>query len=102
MDFDWSDPPFNPKDSPTIREIEESFEDPLGIRLFPDSPRFAKESRAFCLGRTLTGRGIFNVYRSFEDPLGIRLFPDSPRFAKESRAFCLGRTLTGRGIFNVY
>jgi uncharacterized DUF497 family protein len=64
MDFDWSDPPFNEKGAPTIREIEESFEDPHGIRLFPDSSRFAKESRAFCLGKTLTGRGIFNVYRS--------------------------------------
>ena len=64
MDFDWSDPPFNPKDTPTIREIEESFEDPHGLRLFPDSPRFAKESRAFCLGKTLTARGIFSVYRS--------------------------------------
>ena len=64
MDFDWSEPPFNPKDAPTIREIEESFEDPMGIRLFPDSIRFAKESRAFSLGRTLTGRGIFSVYRS--------------------------------------
>ena len=64
MEFDWSDPPFNPKDSPTLREIEESFEDPLGIRLIPDSGRFANESRAFCLGRTLTGRGIFSVYRS--------------------------------------
>ena len=64
MEFDWSEPPFNPKDSPTLREIEESFEDPLGIRLIPDSGRFANESRAFCLGRTLTGRGIFSVYRS--------------------------------------
>jgi uncharacterized protein len=64
MDFDWSDPPFNPKDAPTIREIEESFEDPHGLRLFPDSPRFAEKSRAFCLGKTLTGRGVFCVYRS--------------------------------------
>ena len=64
MEFDWSDPPFNPKDAPTIREIEETFEDPHGIRLFPDSARFAEESRAFCLGKTLTGRGIFCVYRS--------------------------------------
>ena len=64
MEFDWSDPPFNPKDAPTIREIEECFEDPMGIRLFPDSPRFARESRAFCMGRTLTGRGVFCVYRS--------------------------------------
>ncbi len=64
MEFDWSDPPFNPKDAPTIREIEESFEDPHGLRLFPDSGRFAKESRAFCLGKTLTGQGIFSVFRS--------------------------------------
>ena len=64
MDFDWSSPPFNAKDAPTFQEIEESFEDPHGIRLFPDAPRFAKESRTFCLGRTLTGRPIFNVYRS--------------------------------------
>ena len=64
MEFDWSDPPFVAKNSPTTREIEESFEDPLGIRLFPDSGRFAKESRAFCLGKTLTGRGIFSVYRA--------------------------------------
>jgi uncharacterized protein len=64
MDFDWSDPPFNPKDAPTIHEIEESFEDPHGIRLFPDSARFAKESRAFCLGKTLSGRGILSLYRS--------------------------------------
>jgi uncharacterized DUF497 family protein len=64
MDFDWSDPPFGEKGAPTIREIEEAFEDPHGIRLIPDSARFAEESRAFCLGKTLTGRGIFSVYRS--------------------------------------
>jgi len=64
MEFDWSDPPFNTKDAPTTHELEESFEDPHGIRLFPDSARFAQESRAFCLGKTLTGRGIFSVYRS--------------------------------------
>lgn len=64
MDFDWSDPPFNPKDAPTIREIEEAFEDPHGLRFIPDSARFAKESRAFCLGHTLNGRGLFCVYRA--------------------------------------
>jgi uncharacterized DUF497 family protein len=64
MDFDWSDPPFSPKDAPTIREIEEAFEDPHGLRFFPDSARFAKESRAFCLGRTLTARPLFCVYRA--------------------------------------
>ena len=64
MEFDWTDPPFNPKDAPTIREIEESIEDPHGLRFFPDSQRFADESRTFSLGKTLTGRGIFSVYRA--------------------------------------
>jgi len=64
MDFDWSDPIFEQKDGPNIQQVEESFEDPLGLRFYPDSARFARESRAFCLGRTLNGRGIFSVYRS--------------------------------------
>jgi len=64
MDFDWSDPPFNGKDAPTTREIEESFEDTHSLRLFPDSNRFAQESRTFGLGKTLSGRGIFSVYRA--------------------------------------
>ena len=81
MEFDWSDPPFNPKDAPTIREIEESFEDPHGLRLFPDSARFAKESRAFCLGRTLTGRGMFVVYRS--DGKQIRVIAARPMTDEE-------------------
>ncbi len=81
MDFDWSDPPFNPKDAPTIQEIEESFEDPLGIRLFPDSARFAKESRTFSMGRTLTGRGIFSVYRS--DGKRIRVIAARPMSEEE-------------------
>jgi uncharacterized DUF497 family protein len=81
MEFDWSDPPFNPKDSPTLREIEEAFEDPLGIRMIPDSGRFAKESRAFCLGRTLTGRGIFSVFRS--DGKHIRVIGSRPMTEEE-------------------
>ena len=64
MDFDWTEPPFDTREGPTTREIEESFEDPHGIRLFPDSPRFAKESRIFCLGKTLSGRGVFSVFWS--------------------------------------
>ena len=81
MEFDWSDPPFNPKDAPTIREIEESFEDPHGIRLFPDSARFASESRAFSLGRTLSGRGMFVVYRS--DGKKIRVIAARPMTEEE-------------------
>lgn len=64
MDFDWTEPPFDTREGPTTRDIEESFEDPHGIRLFPDSPRFAKESRTFCLGKTLSGRGVFSVFWS--------------------------------------
>jgi len=64
MDFDWSAPPFDMRNGPTPRDIEESFEDPHGIRLLPDSARFAKESRTFCLGKTVTGQGVFSVFRS--------------------------------------
>jgi uncharacterized DUF497 family protein len=64
MEFDWTEPPFDAMQAPTMRDIEESFEDPHGIRLFPDSGRFATESRAFCLGKTLAGRGVLSVFRS--------------------------------------
>ena len=64
MDFDWSNLPFDGEEAPTMREIEEAFEDPHSLRLFPDAPRFAEESRAFCLGKTLNGRGIFSVFRA--------------------------------------
>ena len=67
MEFDWSGLPFDGvdgKEAPTMREIEETFEDPHSLRLFPDSPRFAEESRTFCLGKTLNGRGIFSVFRA--------------------------------------
>jgi uncharacterized DUF497 family protein len=81
MEFDWTDPPFNPKDSPTLRQIEEAFEDPFCIRLIPDSGRFANESRAFCLGRTLTGQGIFSVFRS--DGKRIRVIGSRPMTEEE-------------------
>jgi uncharacterized DUF497 family protein len=82
MEFDWTEPPFDPKDAPTIREIEESFEDPHGIRLFPDSARFAKESRAFCLGKTLSGQGIFSIYRA--DGKRIRVISARPMTEEEN------------------
>lgn len=81
MEFDWSSMPFEAQDAPSIREIEESFEDPLGIRLIPDSPRFAQESRAFCLGRTMSGRGIFSVYRS--DGNRVRIVASRPMTEEE-------------------
>ena len=48
----------------SFREIEESFEDPFGIRILPDSPRFSDEARFFNLGKSLKGTQVFSVYRS--------------------------------------
>jgi uncharacterized DUF497 family protein len=64
MDFDWSNPPFNLNSSLTIRDIEESFEDPFAVRLLPDSPRFSVQARFFNLGMSAGGTGIFSVYRT--------------------------------------
>lgn len=64
MEFDWINPAFDLKNSPTPKEIEESFEDPFSIRLMPDSARFSKQARYINLGRTLAGKGVFSVYRS--------------------------------------
>jgi len=82
MDFDWIEPAFNPSEVPSLKEIEESFEDPHGLRLYPDSPRFAKESRAFCLGKTLSGQGIFSIFRS--DGKQIRVLSARPMTEEES------------------
>lgn len=64
MDFDWNNPPFNLKSSITIKEIEESFEDPFAVRLMPDSPRFSAQARFFNVGVAASGAGIFTVYRT--------------------------------------
>ncbi len=64
MEIDWTTSVGGHNGGPTRQEIEEAFEDPYGVRLFPDSARFAEESRAFCLGKTLGGKGLFTVFRS--------------------------------------
>ena len=64
MDFDWNNPPFNLSSSVAITDIEESFEDPFAVRLLPDSPRFAVQSRYFNMGMSAGGMGIFSVYRT--------------------------------------
>ncbi len=64
MEFDWTNPPFNLDSSLTLQEIEESFEDPFAVRLLPDSPRFAVQARFFNLGMSVSGAGIFTVYRT--------------------------------------
>ncbi|HEY2953320.1 MAG TPA: hypothetical protein VGK40_12090 [Verrucomicrobiae bacterium] len=64
MDFDWNNPPFNLNSSLALGDIEDSFEDPFALRLFPDSPRFAAQGRFFNLGMSSSGAGVFSVYRT--------------------------------------
>ena len=48
----------------TVRDIEESFEDPFAAKLLPDSPRFGVQARYFNLGKAGSGAGVFSVYRT--------------------------------------
>lgn len=64
MEFDWSNPPFQFGGSLTQQDVEESFEDPLAVKLLPDSPRFTTQARYFHLGRTVAGKGVFTIYRT--------------------------------------
>ena len=64
MEFDWNNAPFEVDSSLTQREIEESFEDPFAVRLLPDTPRFSLQARFFNLGMSVSGAGIFSVYRT--------------------------------------
>lgn len=64
MDFDWLNPTFELGEHLSPREVEESFEDPFGLRLLPDSPRFSEKGRYFCLGKSVSGKYLFSVYRS--------------------------------------
>ncbi|HAM72993.1 MAG TPA: hypothetical protein DCM86_15245 [Verrucomicrobiales bacterium] len=64
MEFDWNSPPFMMSGSLSLKEIEESFEDPFAVRLLPDSPRFSVQARFFNLGMSLGGAGVFSVYRT--------------------------------------
>ena len=61
MEFDWLDCPFD-LGIVSPRDIEESFEDPFGLRLLPDLP--GAEARYFNLGRSTADRGIFSVFWS--------------------------------------
>jgi len=64
MEFDWNNRPFEPESGLTPAGIEESFEDPLAVRLLPDSARFGVQSRFFNLGRSAAGVGVFSLYRT--------------------------------------
>lgn len=84
MEFDWNNPPFNLDSSLTLREIEESFEDPFAVKVLPDSSRFNAQARYFNLGVAVTGAGIFSVYRT--NGKQIRVIHARP-FEPEERFF---------------
>ena len=64
MEFDWNNSPVALESSLKPKDVEESFEDPFGVRLMPDSARFAVQARFFNMGMSASGIGIFSVYRT--------------------------------------
>ncbi|MBL9137164.1 MAG: hypothetical protein JNK85_14930 [Verrucomicrobiales bacterium] len=64
MEFDWSSSTSQLAGSLSQQEVEESFEDPFAVKLLPDSPRFTAQARFFNLGRTVSGKGVFAMYRT--------------------------------------
>src|SRR6266516_222319 len=84
MEFDWHNPPFNLNSSITIKDIDESFEDPFAIRLLPDSARFAAPVRFFNVGVSVNGNGIVPVYLA--NGKSVRVIHARP-FESEERFF---------------
>ena len=60
MDFDWNNPPFNLNASLSLRDIEESFEDPFAAKLLPSSSRFSVQARYVNLGVSSSGAGMYS------------------------------------------
>ncbi len=82
MEFDWINVPFESTEvSP--KEVEESFEDPFGIRILPDIDDVsASEARYFILGRSVSGRGLFTVF--WTDGKRYRIIQSRPMTEAES------------------
>lgn len=95
MEFDWNNPPFAVNSELNFKDIEESFEDPFAIRLLPDSPRFAVQARFFNLGMSLSGVGVFSVYRT--NGKSVRVILARPLDAEERMFYQrkLTQTLNG-------
>ncbi len=88
MEFDWNNPPFNLSTSISIKDIEETFEDPFAVRLLPASPRFSAQARYFNLGVSANGAGIITVYRT--NGKSVRVIQARP-FESEEKFFTNGR-----------
>ena len=88
MEFDWNNSAISVDSSLTQREIEESFEDPFAVKLLPDSPRFAVQARYFNLGMSVSGVGVFTVYRTNGKQVRVvyaRPFEPEERFFYQKR-----------------
>ncbi len=63
MEFDWR---IETALHPGIenQDVEESFEDPFGLKFLPETQRQTGPARYFNLGQAGNGKLIFSVYRS--------------------------------------
>jgi len=61
MEFDWS--LYATPEVPAA-EVQESFEDPFGLRILPGAGPLAEHSRFFCLGKSIAGKPLFSLYSS--------------------------------------
>lgn len=62
MEFDWTGNSFVPE-AISLKEIEETFEDPFSIRIMPELDEIAgREARYFILGRAISNRPVFSVF----------------------------------------
>ena len=73
MDFNWEKWPNQPECSLKEREVEESFEDPFSVRLFPDAPQFSENARFFNLGRNSKGQGCFRYIERMENKFKLSM-----------------------------
>ncbi|MDZ4743967.1 MAG: hypothetical protein SGI98_11190 [Verrucomicrobiota bacterium] len=63
MEFDWRiECAVHPDISK--QDVEESFEDPFGLKFLPEIQVYANQTRYFSLGQAGNGGLIFSVYRS--------------------------------------
>jgi len=61
MEFDWS---VYQSEKVTREEVAESYEDAFSLRFLPPAGGSAEQNRFFCLGRTLSNKGLFFGYSS--------------------------------------
>jgi len=86
MEFDWS--LYATPEIPPL-EVQESFEDPFGLRILPGNGPLAEHSRFICLGKSLAGKSVFSLYSSDGKkmrPIASRLMTAPESFFYERKA----------------